>query len=130
MVGHFMRQGKRFVPVGCSSVGDKNKDSSLQQPFCGLARRNRVGMRRNESVRHLEPFLSVRQDVDAFGQFIGVPLSDLVFAVRLMWLPYVIKATDLSLLPHRALEISQRQGKMAAQDQYKAVLDYSRIRHD
>ncbi len=87
-------------------------------------------MRRNESVRHLEPFLSVRQDVDAFGQFIGVPLSDLVFAVRLMWLPYVIKATDLSLLPHRALEISQRQGKMAAQDQYKAVLDYSRIRHD
>ena len=81
-------------------------------------------------LRHLEPFLSVRQDIDAFGQFIGVPFSGLVFAVRLMRLPYVIIATDLSLLSHRTLEISQCQGKMAAQDQYKAVLDCFRIRHD
>ena len=70
MVGHFMRQGKRFVPVGCSSVGDRNKDSSLQPPFYGLARRNRDGEGRNESVRHLEAFLSVRQDIDAFGQIL------------------------------------------------------------
>lgn len=41
MVGNFMRLGKRFVPAGCSSVGDRNKDSSLRQPFRGLARRNR-----------------------------------------------------------------------------------------
>ena len=36
-----MWRGRRFVPTGCGSVGDKNKDSSLQEPFCGLARRNR-----------------------------------------------------------------------------------------